>query len=135
MKWGRGAIEMCREEPGDLGPVARVLVQPRVLAARDHEGLDRCCVGVAVARPPRSRCQSREVTDRDDIVAVAVDEQDRTRVARDGRRGGDVGDDVAARAQVDVRRQPRERIGDRIRDREPREAEGLASQAIWVGRR
>ena len=71
---------------------------------------------------------------RDDIVGGAVDQQDRLVRGRERRRGADVPDQVAARTEVDAGRQPGQRHGDRIRDRQVGEPEGQAGELVRLGR-
>ena len=115
------------------------LVQPRVLAARDQDGLDRRPGPPAgsdrrarPARPLRSRAMWAGGTT---ASSLAVGEQDRAAVAGDRVGGADLAHDVAARPEVDARRQPGERVGDRVGDRQVGEPERLAGQSVRVGRR
>ncbi len=71
---------------------------------------------------------------RHDRVELPVREQDRTGVLGDRLRRADVSDPMAARSDVDAGRQPCQRIGDHVRDRQVREAEGLAGEAVRIGR-
>ena len=61
-------------------------------------------------------------------------EQDRARVTSDRRGRADRGHDMATRPQVDPRRQPRQWVGDRVRDGEPGELECQAGEAVGSGR-
>ena len=119
-----GAAERLGQETGDRPPVLLELVQPAVVAAGDDERLD------AAARLRRRADQALEVGNGHDVVGVAVDEEDRAIVGGERGRGADRCDAMAARPEVDPRRQPGERVGDRIRDREMGEPEGLAGQPI-----
>ena len=119
----------------DRRSVGRVLVQPRVLAA----GRRPASRPVPRSAPSRGRAggrgQPRHVPERHDLVGVAVGEQDRAAVARDGPRRADVRDRVAARREVDAGRQPGQRIGDRVGDRQVGQAERLAGEPVGIGRR
>jgi len=100
-----------------------------VVTARDDERLD--------ASPGLRRCsdQALEVDDGDDVVGIAVDEEDRPIVRGERRRGADRRDPVATGAEVDARGQPGEGIGDRIREREVGQPKRLARQPLGVCRR
>ena len=127
------ATEGGRQEPRDGRPVGRVLVQPRVLAAGEDEGLDR---------RRRRRCASRRAAsarrrrwlDRHDLVGIAVGQQHRPAVAGDGPRGADVGRRCGRAAQVDAGRQPGQGVRDRVRDRQVGEVERLAREPVRIGR-
>ena len=67
---------------------------------------------------------------RHDRVVIAVREQDRALVSGDGRRRADVVDDVAARSKVDTGRQPGERVGDEVGDRQAGQLERQSSEAV-----
>ena len=106
------------EEPRDGSPVVGDLVQPGMLAARHDQRLDGGRSGSpARAGSGRGR-EALQVAGRHDRVLVAVGEEDRAAIARDRRGRVDVADDVAARPEVDAGREPRERVGDRVGDRQ-----------------
>ena len=133
---GRGVERTAQgpgQEPGDRRAVGRELVQPRVLAAGTT--MSRPAGVRSSARVLRARVrQALDVGDRDDGVLVAVGQQHRPAVARDGLGGGDLRDAVAARREVHPRRQPGEGIGDDVRDGQVGEAEGLTGQPERIGR-
>ena len=56
-------------------------------------------------------------------------------ISGDGIGRTDLADDVAAWPDVDVGREPGERVGDDVRERQAGEAERLAGQAVRIGRR
>ena len=70
---------------------------------------------------------------RDHRVIIAVREQDRPVIPGDGCRRADVADDVTARSKVDPSRQPGERVGDEVGDRQAGELEGQAGEAVRAG--
>ncbi len=99
--------------------------------AVDHHGLgDRVGPGGA----PGLR-EDRDVADGHDAIVGAVDEQHRPVDGADRRRRAHRVHRVPAWLEVDAGGQPRERPGDRRRDRQPGEAERLAGQPVGVGRR
>ncbi len=130
-----GPPRACGEEPRDGPAIARVLVQPRVLAAGHDHRFDRGRVRVAGAssadrRLPGVPCglPGRRCPRRRGPAAPAP-------VARDRRRRAHLRDAMAARPQVDPGGQPGERVGDRVGDRQLREAERLAREPQGVGGR
>ena len=127
-------VERATQDPGQearpRSAVRRELVQPGVLSALDHERLGRVSRGLGDragaardARParPRRRCRGRGGPG--------------PSIRRSAVRRGDVGDDVAARPEVDPGREPGQRIGDHVGEGESGEPERLAGQAPRVGRR
>jgi len=94
--------------------------------------------GPVAGPPPRVTCGPRKVhqmAHRHDGVVRAVRQEHRPAIARDRGTGADRVNAMPARSQVDARRQPCERVGDRIGQGEPGEPEGLARQAIRIARR
>ena len=126
--------QRARQERGDRPSIARVLVQPRVLAARDDQRLERRRIRLADPGRASGGGQPREMADRDDGVLVAVRQQDRPLVPGERRAGADLVDVVAARTQVDPRREPGQRVGDRVGQRQPGEIEGQPREAVRAGR-
>ena len=135
---GQRPAEVPGQEAGDGRAVGRVLVQPRVLAAGDD----------AASRPGRS---SRSPVRRGPGARAARASRSRwptgtTASSRRGPAGSGRGSgrspSVALMSattwprgrEVDPRRQPGERIGDRVGDRQVGEAERLAGEPVRIGR-
>ena len=105
-----GPPKAARQEPGDGAAVAGVLVQPRVLAALDHAASRPGRASGSPARAARAAAASRSMwLERHDLVGSPWASRTGPRVAGDRRGRADVGDDVAARPEVDPRRQPGQR--------------------------
>ena len=105
-----------------------------MLATLDDQRLDRGRARVVGAGRACGGREALHVARRHDRVELPVGEQDRPGVVGDRLRRADVGDPMAARPDVDPGRQPCQRVGDHVRDRQVREAEGLAGEAVRIGR-
>ena len=112
---GRERATQARgEKARDPPAVGGILEQPRMVAAGDDERLD-----LPRRVLPGDPLEPTQVGRGHDLVEVAVGEQDRAGVPCERASGADVPDGVTPRAQVDVGRHERERVGDRIGDRQP----------------
>ena len=107
------------------------LVEPAVPAALDDQRL-------RPARPGAARAAASEPLEMDRAGRRRRRRHGRAgragRGGRDGARGADLADAVAPRPEVDAGREPGERHGDRVRDRQVGEAERLAGEAVRIRR-
>ncbi len=97
--------------------------------------LDRGRIRVAGTRPSSRGCQSGQVSDRHDVVRIAVDQQDRARYRAIAAVALMSATTCLRGPQVDAGREPGERVGDRIGDGQAGQPERLAGESVGVGRR
>ncbi len=104
-----------------------------------HEWWPPCTTRVSVTalgqRGAAGLGEAREVVEREHVVLVAVDEQDRGRDGPDGLGRAHARHGVPAGAKVDARRQPGERPRHGPGDRQVGQPEGLAGEAVRAGGR
>ena len=112
------AVQRSGQEPRDTSPICGILVQPRMLPARDDHGLDRLGRRIRRARATGGRREPGHVGERHDLVLVAVREEDRPSIPGDRIGRADLGHDVATRPEEHAGRQPGQRISDRVGDRQ-----------------
>ena len=131
---GVGTAERGGEEPRHGSAIRLELVQPRVLPASDHDVDHGCRLRVAGPRREGRGAKPLEVAKRDDGVLLAVREQHRALEGCDCSDRIDLLDAMPPRPEEHAGREPRQRVRDRVGERQVGEAERLTREAIWIRR-